>query len=70
MKTYSKLLINRVSDQYEISAPTLYGKSMAVLDYISGMTDIFALDLYRKSEWYKPSAYLNKVFCRFDLSFS
>lgn len=47
-KTYSKLLINRVSDQYEIHAPTLYGKAMAVLDYISGMTDVFALDLYRK----------------------
>jgi dGTPase len=37
-----------VSDQYEIHAPTLYGKAMAVLDYISGMTDVFALDLYRK----------------------
>lgn len=47
-KAYSKLLINRVSSQYEIMAPTLYGRVMAVLDYISGMTDVFALDLYRK----------------------
>ncbi len=47
-KSYSKLLIKRVSEQYEIDAPTLYGKIMAVLDYISGMTDVFALDLYRK----------------------
>lgn len=47
-KAYSKLLINRVSSQYEINAPTLYGRIMAVLDYISGMTDVFALDLYRK----------------------
>lgn len=47
-KAYSKLLINRVSAQYDIHAPTLYGKIQAVLDYISGMTDVYALDLYRK----------------------
>jgi len=47
-KTYSKILINRVSPQYDILAPTLYERIMAVLDYISGMTDVFALDLYRK----------------------
>lgn len=47
-KAYSKLLINRVSDQYDISAPALYGRILAVLDYISGMTDVYALDLYRK----------------------
>lgn len=47
-KAYSKLLIKRVSQQYEINASTTYGKVMAVLDYISGMTDVFALDLYHK----------------------
>ncbi|MDO4215355.1 MAG: deoxyguanosinetriphosphate triphosphohydrolase [Bacteroidales bacterium] len=47
-KAYSKMLINRISSQYEIEAPTLYGKIMAVLDYISGMTDVYALDLYHK----------------------
>ncbi len=47
-KAYSRLLINRVSKQYEIQASTLYGKIQAVLDYISGMTDVYALDLYRK----------------------
>lgn len=47
-KAYSQLLINRVSAQYDISAPTLYGRIIAVLDYISGMTDVYALDLYRK----------------------
>lgn len=46
--TYSQLLINRVSSQYNINAPTLYGRIQAVLDYVSGMTDVFALDLYRK----------------------
>jgi dGTPase len=47
-KAYSQLLINRVSNQYDINSPTLYGKIQAVLDYISGMTDVYALDLYRK----------------------
>lgn len=47
-KAYSRLLINRVSGQYDMTAPTFYGKVQAVLDYISGMTDVFALDLYRK----------------------
>lgn len=47
-KAYSKLLINRVSEQYHINSPVLYERIQAVLDYISGMTDVFALDLYRK----------------------
>ncbi len=47
-RAYSQLLINRVSAQYDIRAKGLYDRIMAVLDYISGMTDVFALDLYRK----------------------
>ena len=47
-KAYSELLTNRVSDQYNIKSPILYERIQAVLDYISGMTDVFALDLYRK----------------------
>ena len=47
-RAFSQLLINRVSTQYDILAPTLYERIMAVLDYISGMTDVYALDLYRK----------------------
>lgn len=47
-KAFSELLINRVSTQYDIKAPTLYGRIMAVLDYISGMTDVYAMDMYRK----------------------
>lgn len=45
---FSKLLISRVSTQYDVLAPTLYDRILAVLDYISGMTDVYALDLYRK----------------------
>jgi dGTPase len=47
-RAYSQLLINRVSRQYQICAPRLYDRLMAVLDYISGMTDVYALDFYRK----------------------
>jgi len=47
-RAYSQLLLNRVSPQYQIHAPRLYDRLMAVLDYISGMTDVYALDFYRK----------------------
>ena len=47
-KAYSQLLINRVSSQYNMKAPALFDRIQAVLDYVSGMTDVFALDLYRK----------------------
>lgn len=47
-KAYSQLLINRVSGQYNMRSPELFDRIQAVLDYISGMTDVFALDLYRK----------------------
>lgn len=45
---YSQQLICRVSSQYDIDAPDLETRMMAVIDYISGMTDIFALDIYQK----------------------
>lgn len=45
---YSKQLINRVSSQYDIDSPDLGTRIIAVIDYISGMTDIYALDVYQK----------------------
>lgn len=45
---YSQLLLDRVSSQYEVDSDDTYGRIMAVLDFVSGMTDVFALDLYRK----------------------
>ena len=45
---YSQQLIRRVSSQYDISNANLEERIMAVLDYISGMTDIYALDIYQK----------------------
>lgn len=45
---YSKLLLSKVPRQYQIDDPTLYGRLQATVDYVSGMTDVYALDLYRK----------------------
>lgn len=45
---YSKLLLSRIPEQYEFDSPDLYTKVLSVLDFISGMTDVYALDLYRK----------------------
>ncbi|MCH5232481.1 MAG: deoxyguanosinetriphosphate triphosphohydrolase [Muribaculaceae bacterium] len=47
-KNYSKLLLSKMPKQYDINSPTLYGRIQAVLDHISGMTDVYALDLFRK----------------------
>lgn len=45
---YSRQLISRVSSQYDIDADDLETRIMAVIDYISGMTDVYALDVYQK----------------------
>lgn len=45
---YSKHLISRVSSQYDIEASDLETRLMAVIDYISGMTDVYALEVYQK----------------------
>ena len=45
---YSQLLLQRIPEQYDTNAATTYGKIQCVLDYISGMSDVYALDLYRK----------------------
>lgn len=45
---YSKLLLGRVSSQYDVISGEPYERIMSVLDYISGMTDVFSLDLFRK----------------------
>ena len=47
-KNYSKLLLTKMPKQYDINAESIYGKIQSVLDHISGMTDVYALDLFRK----------------------
>ena len=45
---YSQQLIGRVSSQYDINSEDLETRVMAVIDFISGMTDVYALDVYQK----------------------
>lgn len=47
-RNFSRLLLLKMPKQYEITAPTVYGKVQSVLDHVSGMTDVYALDLFRK----------------------
>lgn len=44
----SRLLLATVPEQYNVHAPDVYGKVQSVLDHLSAMTDVYALDLYRK----------------------
>ena len=43
----SKKLISRIPEQYHNSGATTYEQLMTVVDFISGMTDVYALELYR-----------------------
>ena len=45
---YSTILLNRVPEQYNMYAESITERVQAVIDFISGMTDVYALDLYRK----------------------
>ncbi len=45
---YSQLLLNKFPEQYDVSASSLYEKIQAVIDHISAMTDVYALNLYRQ----------------------
>jgi dGTPase len=47
-KFHSQQLIRRFSSQYDIQSPDLETRIMAVIDYISGMTDVYSLDIYQK----------------------
>ncbi|MBR5061369.1 MAG: dNTP triphosphohydrolase [Prevotella sp.] len=47
-KFHSQQLINRFSSQYDIDSDDFETRIMAVIDYISGMTDVYALDIYQK----------------------
>ena len=47
-RNYSQLLLNKFPQQYDVHAPTLFEKIQVVLDHISAMTDVYALNLYRQ----------------------
>lgn len=46
---YSKMLLPFIPEQYRVDEKaSTYQKLQSVLDFISGMTDVYALDLYKK----------------------
>lgn len=45
---FSKKLLQLIPEQYGGAHDSTYGKVQAVVDFVSGMTDLYALDLYRK----------------------
>lgn len=44
----SKKLLTLMPEQYKTDDQSMYGKIQSVIDFVSGMTDIYALDLYLK----------------------
>lgn len=47
-RNFSRLLLEKFPKQYDSRAGDLYTRVQAVLDHVSGMTDVYALDLFRK----------------------
>ncbi len=45
---YSKKILSLLPGQYKTESDLPYPKIQSIVDFISGMTDVFALDLYRK----------------------
>ncbi len=45
---YNKKILSLLPEQYKPQSESLYHKIQSAVDFISGMTDVFALDLYRK----------------------
>jgi len=45
---YSKKIISLLPQQHRTDSDSVYEKIQSVVDFVSGMTDVFALDLYRK----------------------
>ncbi|RIJ50157.1 deoxyguanosinetriphosphate triphosphohydrolase [Maribellus luteus] len=45
---YSKKILSLLPGQYKPADESTYSKIQSVVDFVAGMTDVFALDLYRK----------------------
>ena len=45
---YSKKILSLLPDQFKTGSDSVYLKIQSIVDFVSGMTDVFALDLYRK----------------------
>jgi len=44
---YYKKLVKLIPKQYHTDLPDIYSRTQSVLDFVSGMTDLYAVDLYR-----------------------
>lgn len=47
-RNFSRLLLEKVPAQYAMRSDDLYTRVQAMLDHVSGMTDVYALNLYRQ----------------------
>lgn len=47
-QNYSRLLLSKVPQQYDVYSPDLFTKVQAAVDHVASMTDVYALDLYRR----------------------
>ncbi|HDR50359.1 MAG TPA: deoxyguanosinetriphosphate triphosphohydrolase [Mariniphaga anaerophila] len=45
---YNQKILSLLPEQYRPQSESMYHKIQSAVDFISGMTDVFALDLYRK----------------------
>ena len=46
-KAYSRLLLEKVPHQYDVRSESLNSRLQGVVDHVSAMTDVYALDLFR-----------------------
>lgn len=46
-KAFSRLLMEKVPKQYDVKSTDLYTRLQGVVDHVSAMTDVYALNLYR-----------------------
>lgn len=46
-KAYSRLLLGKVPHQYDVRSESLNTRLQGVIDHVSAMTDVYALDLFR-----------------------
>ena len=44
----SEKLLSIIPQQYHLQSESLYDQLQTIVDFVSGMTDLYALDLYRK----------------------
>jgi dGTPase len=45
---YNEKLLNLMPNQHQLAKGSTYEKVQSVLDFVAGMTDLYAVELYRK----------------------